>query len=71
MSRYYISARGDGRWKPTKAKTLRGAKIACSKSYQQSVDSALIIGLSIGAGDLERVERVAIKYGHNNWQDTK
>lgn len=69
MSKYYIGASGDDMWHETGAKTLAAAKAAASRMYQQSVGGKIMVGEKFGEGtEGERIERVAIKYGYDKWQ---
>lgn len=69
MSNYYIGSSGDDLWQKTSAKTLTAAKAAASRMYQQAVGGKIMVGEKYDAGtDSERIERVAIKYGYDKWQ---
>lgn len=64
---YYISGNKDD-WTATRAKTVRGAKALCSKAYQATFDGVMHVGKKMGAGDSERIERIAVKEGYNAWR---
>lgn len=69
MSNYYIGASGGDMWHKTNAKTLIAAKAAASRMYQQAVGGKIIVGKKFGEGtEGERIERVAVKYGYDKWQ---
>jgi hypothetical protein len=51
-------------WQATNAKTLTGAKIIASKTYQQAVGGEIKVAVVRG----EQYEVVAVKYGYHKWQ---
>lgn len=68
MEKFYVCGGSDGFWTETKARTLRGAKVVCSKTYQESVGGKMEVGKKFGSGDESLIERVAVKYGYEKWQ---
>jgi len=60
------STTGDSIWHTTKAKTLRGAKIAASRMYQESHDGRIEVGL---ARDEYSIDTIAAKRGYGKWTD--
>lgn len=68
MSKYYICGGYEDYWIATNAKTINGAKAVASKTYQQAVGGKIEVGEKFGEGVTERIERVAVKYGFENWQ---
>ena len=68
-TQYYISG-GKSNWEKVTAKTLRGAKAACSRTFAPSVGGIMEVGQLFGEGMTERIERVAVKHGHDTkWQE--
>lgn len=68
---YYISG-GSDNWIATKAKTLRGAKTIAMRTYQQAVGGKIEIGVSVHTPAYEMgnsIDRVAVRYGYDNWSD--
>ena len=69
MTKYYVTGGSDDFWIAINAKTLNGAKAIASKTYQQAVGGKIEVGEKIAEGtDAERIEKVAVKYGYDNWQ---
>lgn len=68
MTKFYISGGRDQHWIATSAKTLNGAKAVASKTYQAAYGGRIYVGEKMGAGDAERIERVAVKSGFDAWQ---
>jgi hypothetical protein len=64
MTKYYIRATKsiDG-WLSCNAKTLRGAKAIASRTYHESINNRMIVGISDG----NRIEVVAIKTAYKAW----
>lgn len=72
MGNYYIGSSGDDLWHESTAKTLTAAKSAASRMYQQSVGGKIMVGEKFAAGtEAERIERVAVKHGYDNWQSAQ
>ncbi len=69
MTKYYIGCSSDDYWTSTDAKTLIGAKIIASKTYQQAVGRKIEVAIEDDCGENGiRYVPVAIKYGYDNWQ---
>lgn len=68
MSKYFVTGGSDDFWIATNAKTLNSAKAVASKTYQQAAGGKIEVGEKVGQGDAERIEKVAVKYGYDNWQ---
>lgn len=60
---FLVSGGGDDLWMATNAKTLTGAKVIASKTYQQAVGGKIEVGQVRG----EQVEIVAVKHGYEAW----
>lgn len=56
---YYISG-GSDNWIETNAKTLRGAKMIAMKTYEQSFNGKIEVGISRGGNS---VDSVSVRYG--------
>ena len=61
---------GGDRWEAVSAKTLRGAKMIASRTFQRAVGGKIEIGQTAGYEETFRVEQVSVKYGYDNWIDT-
>ena len=70
MAKYYITGGSDDSWLKTNAKTLAGAKIIASKTYQQAVGGKIEIAEREDHGEngYEYI-RIAVKHGFDKWQD--
>lgn len=67
VGQYMITSKtGDSKWHETKAKTLRGAKVAASRMYQESSQGTIEVGIAM---DESSVETVAVKRGYAKWVD--
>lgn len=62
---FVVCGGSDQYWIGTNAKTLRGAKSASSKIYQQLVGKKIEVAQVRG----EQYVRCAVKYGYEKWQD--
>jgi hypothetical protein len=68
MTKYYVSGGSYPYWTATNAKTINAAKAIASKTFHQAVGGKIEVGEKRGQGDTERIEKVAVKYGYDNWQ---
>jgi hypothetical protein len=69
-NKYYICGGSDTYWMSTNAKTINGAKAIASKTYQQAPGGKIEVGEKFGEGETERIEKVAVKHGYDNWRST-
>lgn len=60
---YYISG-GSDNWIKTNAKTLRGAKMIAMKTYEQSFNGKIEIGVN---RDAHSIDSIAVRYGFDFW----
>jgi hypothetical protein len=64
--RYAISSTGDMNWHRVNAKSLRGAKMAASRTYSPSGKGKIEVAVENDEG----YDIIAIKYGYDkNWTD--
>lgn len=64
---FVICGGSDQYWIGTNAKTLNGAKVIASKTYQAAVGSK--IEVAICRASISAYEVVAVKHGHDAWQN--
>lgn len=64
---FVICGGRDNFWIGTNAKTLTGAKIIASKTYQAAVGGKIEVAICHAAQECYEV--VAVKYGHGAWQN--
>jgi hypothetical protein len=65
VGEYVVTSKtGDSKWHETSAKTLKAAKTAASKMYQQSVGGTIEVGMPM---DEFSVTTVAVKRGLDKW----
>ena len=66
MATYYITCQGSANnWEKTNAKTLAGAKILASKTWQVTSDSKLIVGAQDEPNG--QIHELACKCGYGKW----
>jgi hypothetical protein len=61
---FVVCGGSDAYWQATAAKTLTGAKMIASKTYQQAVGGKIEVAQVVG----EQFVRVAVKHGYDAWQ---
>lgn len=68
MATYKISSSGETMWLDCNAKTLRGAKMIASRTFQRSVGGKIMVGEVFNEGtEVESVVPVAVSYGFDGW----
>ena len=66
MTYFVTSTTGDTKWHKTNATTLRAAKAAASKMYEQSFNGRIEVGKNRAEDNAPSIEVVAVKYGYDN-----
>lgn len=68
--KFYVCGGSDAYWTSVNATTLLGAKRKAMEVYDLASNGKIEIGQAFGdkADFTERIERVAVRYGYDKWQ---